>query len=143
MFFENPFFLENNNFNYLLKEDAKPKIKKYRELDKEEEKNDCCPISLNAFSPDSDIALLICGHYFEPEALNTWLNQQQKTATPMSCPLCRTTLKVSKKRAIQTFVRKLLLAEEKLIQEKIYSTLFYENNNDTEEDTNVDTDTLI
>jgi uncharacterized protein YbaR (Trm112 family) len=50
----------------------------------------------------------------------------------MSCPLCRAALKVSKKKAIQTFVKKLLLAEDKAIQEKIYSNLIY---GDTEEDT--------
>lgn len=123
------FFLPENVFNYLLREDAKPQIKKHKET---RQLNECCPISLNPFSPDSEVATLLCGHCFEPEALNTWLEKQYKSATPMSCPLCRAALKVSKKKAIQTFVKKLLLAEDKAIQEKIYSNLIY---GETEEDT--------
>jgi hypothetical protein len=87
---------------------------------------------LNPFSPDSEVATLLCGHCFEPEALNTWLEKQHNSATPMSCPLCRAALKVSKKKAIQTFVKKLLIAEDRAIQEKIYSNLIYE---DTKEET--------
>ena len=120
------FFLSENVFNYLLREDAKPQIKKHKET---RQLNESCPISLNSFSPDSEVATLLCGHCFEPEALNTWLEKQHKSATPMSCPLCRAALKVSKKKAIQTFVKKLLLAEDKSLQEKIYSNL------DTKEDT--------
>ena len=120
------FFLSENVFNYLLREDAKPQIKKHKET---RQLNESCPISLNSFSPDSEVAILLCGHCFEPEALNTWLEKQHKSATPMSCPLCRAALKVSKKKAIQTFVKKLLLAEDKSLQEKIYSNL------DTKEDT--------
>ena len=123
------FFLPDNVFNYLLREDAKPQIKKHKET---RQLNESCPISLNPFFPESEVATLLCGHCFEPEALNTWLEKQHKSATPMSCPLCRAALKVSKKKAIQTFVKKLLLAEDKAIQEKIYSNLIY---GDTEEDT--------
>ena len=123
------FFLPENVFNYLLREDAKPQIKKHKET---RQLNESCPISLNSFSPDSEVATLLCGHCFEPEALNTWLEKQHKSATPMSCPLCRAALKVSKKKAIQTFVKKLLLAEDKSLQEKIYSNLIYV---DTKEDT--------
>ena len=123
------FFLPENVFNYLLREDAKPQIKKHKET---QQLNESCPISLNPFSPESEVATLLCGHCFEPEALNTWLEKQHKSATPMSCPLCRTALKVNKKKAIQTFVKKLLLAEDKSLQEKIYSTLIY---GDTETDT--------
>jgi hypothetical protein len=123
------FFLPENVFNYLLREDAKPQIKKHKET---RELNECCPISLNPFSPDSEVATLLCGHCFEPEALNTWLEKQHNSATPMSCPLCRAALKVSKKKAIQTFVKKLLIAEDRAIQEKIYSNLIYE---DTKEET--------
>ena len=123
------FFLPENVFNYLLREDAKPQIKKHKET---RQLNESCQISLNSFSPESEVATLLCGHCFEPEALNTWLEKQHKSATPMSCPLCRTTLKVSKKKAIQTFVKKLLLAEDKSLQEKIYSNLIY---GDTETDT--------
>lgn len=123
------FFLPENVFNYLLREDAKPQIKKHKET---RQLNESCPISLNSFSPESEVATLLCGHCFEPEALNAWLDKQYKSATPMSCPLCRTALKVSKKKAIQTFVKKLLLAEDKSLQEKIYSTLIY---GDTETDT--------
>lgn len=114
------FFLPDNVFNYLLREDAKPQIKKHKET---RQLNERCPISLNSFSPESEVASLLCGHCFEPEALNIWLEKQHKSATPMSCPLCRTTLKVNKKKAIQTFVKKLLLAEDRAIQEKIYSNL--------------------
>lgn len=123
------FFLPEHVFNYLLREDAKPQIKKHKET---RQLNESCPISLNSFSPESEVATLLCGHCFEPEALNAWLDKQYKSATPMSCPLCRTALKVSKKKAIQTFVKKLLLAEDKSLQEKIYSTLIY---GDTETDT--------
>ena len=112
-----------------MREDAKPQIKKHKET---QQLNESCPISLNPFSPESEVATLLCGNCFEPEALNTWLEKQHKSATPMSCPLCRTTLKVNKKKAIQTFVKKLLLAEDKSLQEKIYSTLIY---GDTETDT--------
>ena len=123
------FFLPENVFNYLLREDAKPQIKKHKET---RQLNESCPISLNSFSPESEVATLLCGHCFEPEALNTWLEKQHKSATPMSCPLCRAALKVSKKKAIQTFVKKLLIAEDRAIQEKIYSNLNY---GDTETDT--------
>ena len=116
------FFLPETIFNYLLREDAKPRVRKYKET---QQLNDRCPISLNSFSLESEVAILLCGHGFEPEALNTWLEKQHKSLTPMSCPLCRTALKISKKKAIQTFVKKLLLAEDKAIQEKIYTTLSY------------------
>ena len=76
------FFLPENVFNYLLREDAKPQIKKHKET---RQLNECCPISLNPFSPESEVATLLCGHCFEPEALNTWLDKQYKSATPMSC----------------------------------------------------------
>lgn len=122
------FFLPESVFNYLLREDDKPQIKIYKET---RQLNESCPISLNSFSPESMVATLLCGHCFEREALNTWLEKQHKSATPMSCPLCRLTLKISKKRVIQTFVQKLLLSEEKALQEKIYYDLFY-NNTDTD-----------
>ena len=122
------FFLPENVFNYLLREDAKPQIKKHKET---RQLNESCPISLNSFSPESEVAALLCGHCFEPEALNMWLEKQHNLATPMSCPLCRTALKVNKKKAIQTFVKKLLLAEDKAIQEKIYSNLETEEDTDT------------
>ena len=127
------FFLPDSVFNYLLKEKAKPKIKKYKDTN---QLNDKCPISLNNFSPESDVASLLCGHCFDPECLQIWLDKQEKSIRPLSCPLCRTQLKVNKKKAIQTFVKNLLLAEDKYIQQKIYTNLIYKGKDEDENENN-------
>lgn len=131
------FFLPDSVFNYLLKEKAKPQIEKYKDT---RQMNDKCPISLNSFSPDSDVASLLCGHCFNPKCLQLWLDKQEKMARPLSCPLCRTQLKVNKKKAIQTFVKKLLLVEDKYIQQKIYTNLIYKGKEDEDEDEDVNHD---
>jgi len=57
-----------------------------------------CPMTLNDFVDDKDIAQLPCGHIFEPDAILKWLKSESAR-----CPVCRKPLgaKEVKKRAVK------------------------------------------
>ena len=133
------FFPENDIFNYLLHDSHRPKIMKY---DETRRINDCCPINLTKFDPETNVVVLKCGHCFRPKGLKSWFEKQKKELSSLSCPLCRQNLKISTKRTIQTYVRNIILDEDKEIQEKICSTLIMEmNENEKDADADTDTDT--
>jgi len=50
--------------------------------------NEVCPITRATFAVDDEIVELPCGHCFNPEAINRWLNEEKA-----ECPVCRYALK--------------------------------------------------
>jgi hypothetical protein len=50
--------------------------------------NDTCPITRAIFDIGANIVELPCGHCFDPEAINRWLNEEKA-----ECPVCRHALK--------------------------------------------------
>ena len=50
--------------------------------------NEVCPITRATFVIDDEIVELPCGHCFNPEAINRWLNEEKA-----ECPVCRYVLK--------------------------------------------------
>ena len=50
--------------------------------------NEVCPITRETFAIDDKIVELPCGHCFNPEAINRWLNDEKA-----ECPVCRYVLK--------------------------------------------------
>jgi len=112
------FFLTNTGFNYLLCKKRKPQLKKYNETSMQEPS---CPISMISFDENSEVAELWCGHYFEPDALKHWLEEQSKNQSVMSCPLCREKLDLNVNKCIKQFVKMLMRQEEIYLQERIIS----------------------
>jgi hypothetical protein len=55
--------------------------KKFNELENQNEI--ICPITQESFSPDDNVALLDCGHYFKKDAFLVWSRRSR------SCPSCR------------------------------------------------------
>jgi hypothetical protein len=50
--------------------------------------NDSCPITRAAFEVGEEVVKLPCGHCFDPDAINRWLNDEKA-----ECPVCRHALK--------------------------------------------------
>ena len=55
----------------------------FGELSESQRDYQSCPITHNRFDDESEIALLPCGHYFDRQACEEWLRNND------SCPLCR------------------------------------------------------
>jgi len=70
----------------LLSEEGKNQIKEIKITNENINKfeNMKCPITFLPFEIDDLILELPCNHYFQKEAINTWLNKEKA-----ECPICR------------------------------------------------------
>lgn len=73
---------EENPYKNIISEKGKAQL--VREKYSESCKNTSCPILHIDFVIGSEITTLPCGHCFDPEAITTWLTQENA-----SCPVCR------------------------------------------------------
>ena len=73
---------DKNPIKKLISEDGKKQLTKLKYTTSC--KNHTCPILYSEFNEGEDIIKLPCGHCFNPEAIETWLNKEKA-----ECPVCR------------------------------------------------------
>ena len=87
----NESFYDKNPIKNVISEEGKESIKFIKWNQENPLKN--CPIFLNEFKEDDEIAILPCNHCFSKEAVMYWLTNENN-----SCPTCRFPLKSVEKK---------------------------------------------